>query len=143
MAYFAGDAIGLPRRTTKSAKPQYFVTILASISALSLLAFSLSHSSNSAIFNTISNAACVALIAYSAHIVFRSQHTSAINLFYIVAACTFTLLSIVFNISSASVTDAFKYLSIYVFYAAGHACSAKSRPVEVRYIFFLAATVFL
>jgi hypothetical protein len=138
MAYFAGDAIGLSRRSTKSAKPQYFVTILASISALSLLAF-LYHSSNSAIFNTISNAACVALIAYSAHIVFRSPHTSPINLFYIVAASTFTLLSIIFNISSASVTDGIKYLSIYVFYAAGHACAAKFRPIEVRYVCFLAA----
>jgi hypothetical protein len=138
MAYFTGDAIGLSRRTTKSAKPQYFLTILASITALNVLAF-LYHSSNSAIFNTVSNAACIALIAYSASTVFRSQHTSAINLFYIVAACTFTLLSIVFNISSASVTDGIKYLSIYVFYAAGHACAAKFRPVEVRYICFLAA----
>ena len=138
MAYFTDDAIGLSRRTTKSAKPQYFVTILASITAINVLAF-LYHSSNSAIFNTVSNAACIALIAYSASNAFRSQHTSAINLFYIVAACTFTLLSIIFNISSASVTDGIKYLSIYVFYAAGHACAAKFRPVEVRYVCFLAA----
>ena len=74
MAYFTGDAIGLSRRTTKSAKPQYFVTILASITAISVLAF-LYHSSNSAIFNTVSNAACIAL---SASAVFRSQHTSAL-----------------------------------------------------------------
>jgi hypothetical protein len=138
MAYFAGDAIGLSRRTTKSAKPQYFVTILASITALNVLAF-LYHSSNSAIFNTVSNAGCIALIAYSASVVFRSQHTRAINLFYIAAACTFTLLSILFNISSASVTDGIKYLSIYVFYAAGHACAAKFRSIEVRYICLLAA----
>ena len=138
MVYFTGDAIGLSTHVTKSAKPQYFITVLTSISALSVLAF-LYHSSNSAIFNAVGNAGCIALIAYSASIVLRSQHTSAINLFYIVAACTFTLLSIVVNIPNASVTDGIKYLSIYVFYAAGHACAAKFRSVEVRYIVFLAA----
>jgi hypothetical protein len=138
MVYFTGDAIGLSTRATKSAKPQYFITVLTSISALSVLGF-LYHSSNSTIFNAVSNAGCIALIAYSASIVLRSQHTSAINLFYIVAACTFTLLSIVVNIPNASVTDGIKYLSIYVFYAAGQACAAKFRSVEVRYICFLAA----
>jgi hypothetical protein len=138
MAYLTGDAIGLSTRATQSAKPQYFITVLTSISALSVLAF-LYHASNSAIFNTVSNAGCIALIAYSASIVLRSQHTSAINLFYIVAVCTFTLLSIVVNIPNASLTDGIKYLSIYVFYAAGHACAAKFRSVEVRYICFLAA----
>jgi hypothetical protein len=138
MAYFTHDAAGLAGGTTESAKPQYFLAILASIAALNVLAF-LYHSSNFAIFNTISNAACIALIAYSASTVLRSQHTSATNLFYVVAACTFTLLSIIFNIDSASVTNGIKYLSIYVFYAAGHARAVKFRPVEVRYICFLAA----
>jgi len=53
MAFFRGDAIGLSRRIAKSAKPQYFFTILASIAALNVLAF-LYHSSNSAIFNAVS-----------------------------------------------------------------------------------------
>jgi hypothetical protein len=138
MAYLTDNVIGFSKRANESANPQYFVAILASITLISILAF-FYHLLNSAIFNVASNAACIALVAYAAFTVFRSQHNSTTNTFYIAAACTFTCLSIAFNLSNASVIDGIKYLSIYVFYAAGHACAAKFRPVEIRYICFLAA----
>jgi len=138
MTYLTDSSVGVSRRVSESANPRYFATILASLCLISVLTF-LYHLLNAAIFNALGNAACIALIAYSAFAVFRSQHNSTINLFYIAAACTFTFLSIAFNGSNASITSGIKYLSIYVFYAAGHAYAAKFRQFEMRYVCFLAA----
>jgi hypothetical protein len=68
----------------------------------------------------------------------RSPHVGTMNILFLAAACLFTVLSIAFNWSHASVTDGIKYLSIYIFYAAGQAYAAPYRPVETRYICFLA-----
>jgi hypothetical protein len=70
MAYFTGDAIGLSRRNIR-----YNSRLDYSIKCSCFFPY---HSSNSAIFNTVSNAGCIALIAYSASAVFRSQHTNAL-----------------------------------------------------------------
>jgi hypothetical protein len=138
MAYLTDSDIRFSKGVEESANPRYFVTILAAISLINVLTF-FYHLLNSAIFNTISNAVCMALIAYAVFAVFRSQHNSPPNLFYIYIAFTFTLLSVVFNASNASIIVGVKYLSIYVFYAAGYASAASFRPVEMRYVCFLAA----
>jgi hypothetical protein len=138
MAYLTDNTIRFSKGADESVNPQYFVIILASIALINVLTF-FYHLLNSAIFSTLSNAACIGLIAYSAFVVCRSRHSSTTNIFYIAAACTFTFLSITFNVGNASVTDGIKYLSIYVFYAAGHACAAQFRATELRYIGFLAA----
>ncbi|WP_051677292.1 O-antigen ligase family protein [Bradyrhizobium sp. URHD0069] len=138
MAYLTDNVVSLSKRAAESANPQYFVAILASIALISVLTL-FYHLLISPIFNVASNAVSIALVAYAAFTVFRSRHSSTTNVFYLAAACTFTCLSIVFNFPTASVVDGIKYLSIYVFYAAGHACAAKLRPVEIRYICFLAA----
>jgi hypothetical protein len=138
MVSLTDRGIALSERANESANPQYFVIILASISLISVLTF-FYHLLNAPIFNTASNAGCIALIAYAAVTVLRSQHNSTINIFYIAAACTFTFLSIVFNWPTTSATDGIKYLSIYVFYAAGHACAAQLRSIEIRYVCFLTA----
>lgn len=138
MAYLTDSDLGFSKGAHKSATSQYFVTILASVALINVLTF-FYHLLNSAIFNTLSNAVCIGLIAYAAYIIFRSQHNSAANIFYIAAACAFTLLSILFNASNASIIVGIKYLSIYVFYAAGHVSAEKFRPIEIRYVCFLAA----
>ena len=138
MTYLTDNAAGLSSGADESENSQYFITILATITLINVLTF-FYHLLNSAILNTLSNAVCIALIAYAVYIVFRSQNNSATNIFYISVACTFTLLSVVFNASNASLTDGIKYLSIYIFYAAGHACAAQFRPIEIRYVWFLAA----
>jgi hypothetical protein len=138
MAYLTDSAAGLSRSANESANSQYFVTILASITLINVLTF-FYHLLNSPIFNTLSNAICIVLIGYAAYVVFRSQNNSAANVFYIAIACTFTFLSILVNASNASTIVGIKYLSIYIFYCAGHACASKYRPVETRYVCFLAA----
>ena len=72
MAYLTDSAAGLSRSADESANSQYFVAILASIALINVLTF-FYHLLNSAIFNTLSNVACIALIAYAAYVVFRSQ----------------------------------------------------------------------
>jgi hypothetical protein len=132
------NGIGTASRANELAGPNYFTTILASIIVINIFTV-LYHLLNSPIFNTISNAACIVLIGYAGLSVIRSQSNSTANIFYIIAACTLTFLSILFNFGNASITDGIKYLSIYVFYAAGYARSTQIRPVEFRYVYFLAA----
>jgi hypothetical protein len=138
MVSLTDSSIALSKRATESANPQYFTTILASISVISVLTF-FYHLLNSPIFNTFSNAVSIAVIAYAIFSVLRSEHNSTINIFYIAAAGAFTVMSIAFNLFNASITEGIKYLSIYIFYAAGYASAAKFRPVETRYVCFLAA----
>ena len=96
------------------------------------------HALNVSIFNTFSNLLCLSLIGYGSYIVYRFSNNPT-NLLYIVVACTFVVLSIAFNGSKASVTDGIKYLSIYVFYAAGYATASQYRSIETRLVCFLAA----
>jgi len=138
MTYVTDNSIGFSKATSRSENPQYFVTILASITLINVLTF-FYHLLNSAMFNTFSNVACIALIAYAAFTIFRSQHNTTSNTFYIGAASTFLLLSIGFNAGNAFVTEGIKYLSIYIFYAAGRACATRYRPIETRYVCLLAA----
>lgn len=138
MAYLTDSDLRFSKSAEKSANSRYYVAVLAAITMINILTF-FYNLLNSAIFNTISNAVCISLIAYAVFAVFRSQQNSPLNLFYICIAFTFTLLSIAFNASNASIIDGVKYLSIYVFYAAGYASAAAFRLVEMRYVCFLAA----
>lgn len=138
MAYLTEDGIGAANRVNELATPHYFTTVLVSIVAINIFTV-LYHLLNSPLFNTISNASCIILIGYAGITVIRSQNNTAANIVYIVAACILTFLSILFNFGNASITEGIKYLSIYIFYAAGYANATKIRAVEVRYVYFLAA----
>ena len=138
MAYLTENGVGTESRANDLANPHYFTTLLVSIVIINVFTV-LYHLLNSPLFNTISNAACIMLIGYAAFTIIRSQNNSSTNIFYIVVACIFTFLSILFNFGNSSITDGIKYLSIYVFYAAGHARATPLRPVEIRYVYFLAA----
>lgn len=138
MAYLTDNSVGLSRHVERSGSPKYFAVVLGWITLISVLT-SLYHLSNVATFNAASNAACIALIAYAGYVVFQSSNNDGTNILFIAAAFGFTLLSIAFNGSKASITDAIKYLSIYVFYAAGYACASRLRPIETRYVCILAA----
>ena len=138
MTYVTENDVKTGHRADELATPHYFTTILASIVVINIFT-ALYHLLNSPLFNTISNAACISLIGYAGYSVIRSKNNSSANLFYIIAACTFTFLSIGFNFGNASITEGIKYLSIYVFYAAGYASATRIRTVEIRYVYFLAA----
>lgn len=138
MAYVTETRIGRRSDADDLAAPSYFTTILTAIVVINLFTI-LYHALNSAIFNTISNAACICLIGYAAYSIIRSQTNTTANIVYILAACTFVFLSILFNFGKASVTEGIKFLSIYIFYAAGYARASAVRPTEIRYIYLLAA----
>lgn len=138
MAYLTDNSIRLADQANETARPHYFTTILVSIVFINILTF-LYHLLNAPLFNTISNAACIALIGYACVTVFQSTNNSKANIVYIVAASALTFLSILFNFGNASITDGIKYLSLYVFYAAGYARATQIRPTEIRYVYFLAA----
>jgi hypothetical protein len=126
----------LRERTRVSANGGYFVVVLTWLVLISGLTFCY-HALNISIFNTFSNILCISLIAYGAYTVYSLPHNST-NLLYIALACTFVFLSIAFNGSKGSLTDAIKYLSIYVFYAAGYASASRFRPLETLLVCTLA-----
>jgi hypothetical protein len=126
----------LRERSDVSANAGYFIIVLKWLVLISVLTFCY-HALNISMFHAFSNILCMSLIAYGAYTVYRFSNNST-NLLYIVLACTFVFLSIAFNGSKASVTDAIKYLSIYVFYAAGYACASHFRPLETRLVCILA-----
>jgi hypothetical protein len=137
MAYLTDDSSGLARAVDRSANSQYFTTVLGWLILTSVVT-ALYHASNIKAFNSVSNVLCISLIAYASYTVFRSSNNNATNIHFIAAACGFTLLSIVFNAPNASITDAIKYLSIYIFYAAGYACACRLRSIDVCGICVLA-----
>jgi len=137
MAYVTDDGLARSRDDDLAAS-HYFTTILISIVAINLLTATY-HLLNSPLFNTLSNASCILLIGYAGITVLRSQTEGSANNFYIAIAAIGTFLTILFNFGNASIADGIKYLSIYIFYAAGYAQATRIRDEEARYIYFLAA----
>ena len=138
MAYLTNDGLGLASAAHRAANSQYLTTVLGWLTLISVVT-ALYHGLNVKAFHGVSNVACISLIAYASYTVFRSSNNSATNVHFIAAACGCTLLSIAFNAPNASITDAIKYLSIYIFYAAGYACAYRLRSIEIFYICVLAA----
>ena len=138
MAYVTDNGVEAASRDEDLAAPHYFTTLLISIVAINLLTAAY-HLLNAPIFNTLSNTCCILLIGYAGITVLRSQTEGSADTFYIAAAGVGTFLCILFNFGNASITDGIKYLSIYIFYAAGYAQATKVRDEEARYISFLAA----
>jgi O-Antigen ligase len=135
MAYITDT--DLRERAGESANTHYFTIILAWLAVINVLTF-FYHMLNVSMFNTFSNLLCISLIGYGSYTVYRFSN-NATNLLYVVVACTFVVLSIAFNGSKASVTDGIKYLSIYVFYAAGYATASQYRSIEPPLVYFLTA----
>jgi hypothetical protein len=135
MAYLTD--VNLRERSGESARVHYFTVILVWLALINVLTF-LYHMLNVSMFNTVSNLLCISLIGYGSYTLYRFSNNST-NLLYVVIACIFVCLSIAFNGSKASVTDGIKYLSIYIFYAAGYATASRYRPIETRLVYFLTA----
>src|SRR5258708_11767451 len=118
--------------------PSYFAVFGLSLVLLNIFTF-LYHLSFLSIFNAVSNAISVGLIAYSIRTIFRAQSDDSAGRMYLLSAVVMTSLSVIFNWKVASTTDALKYLSIYIFYAAGRAAGRQIRPIELRCFYALAA----
>jgi hypothetical protein len=137
MAYVTNHGLGLAGPTDRAA-PQYFTNLLGWVTIISVLT-ALYHASNVTAFYGICNVVCIALIAYASYTIFQSSNNSATSIRFIAAACGGVLLSLAFNASNSSITDALKYLSIYIFYAAGYACAGRTRSIETFYFCVLGA----
>jgi hypothetical protein len=117
---------------------QYFAVFGLSLVSLNILTF-LYHLSALSIFNIVSNAISITLIVYSIRTILRAPRADAASRIFLLAAVVMTVLSLICNSKVASVADGLKYLSIYVFYAAGRACGGQIRPIELRCVYALGA----
>lgn len=117
---------------------QYFAVFGLSLVAINILTF-LYHLSASSIFNIVSNAISITLIVYSVGTIFRGPRADIASRLFLLAAAVTTALSLIYNFKVAAFGDGLKYLSIYVFYAAGRACGGQIRPIEIRCVYVLGA----
>jgi hypothetical protein len=117
---------------------KYFAVFGISLVSLNILTF-LYHLSALSIFNIVSNAISIALIAYSVRTIFRAPRADTASRVFLTVAAVMTVLSLICNLKVASIADGSKYLSIYVFYAAGRACGGQIRPIELRCVYVLGA----
>jgi hypothetical protein len=116
----------------------YFVVSCGWLVILNLLTV-LYHLSATPVFNVMSNAVGIFLIAYSLLTVLRSETDDTAGKRFLRLAAIATGLSFIANLTHASLTDSLKYLSLYIFYAAGRSCRAPFRPVELFCLYALGA----
>jgi hypothetical protein len=116
---------------------QYFVVLGLALVFSNTFTF-LYHFSALSIFNGVSNAISIALVAYSILTILRAPGDDTTGRMFLLFAVVMTSVSVIYNFQVASFSDALKYLSIYIFYCAGRACGGRIRPVEVRCIYALA-----
>jgi hypothetical protein len=121
------------RPTVAVPKSSYFSTFCIGLLIVNLCAF-LYHFLGAQVFNAVGNAVSLAIIAYSIQIIMQSKREEGAAKGYLLVALVTTTLSVIYNLQVASITDALKYLSIYVFYAAGRATGGKMKPIELRCI---------
>jgi hypothetical protein len=117
---------------------QYFVVLCGILVALNLFTF-LYHLSAVSVFNTAGYAVGVVLLAYSVRVAIVTRSNDPAGRVYLTCACLVTFLGVLYNWPAVQPVDILKYLSIYIFYAAGRASGGPVRPVELRCIYVLAA----
>jgi hypothetical protein len=97
------------------------------------------HLSGSSAFYAISNAVAIVLIGYALVTVLRSEREGSASMTFLMVSVVATLLSVICNLPNASMTDVLKYLSLYIFYAAGRCSRTPFRSVELYCLYVLAA----
>lgn len=117
---------------------KYFAVFVLSLVFLNILTF-LYHLSALSIFNILSNTISIALIAYSVWTIFSVPKGDSASRAFLMVAAMITVASLICNLRVASMADGLKYLSIYVFYAAGRACGGRIGPIELRCVYVLGA----
>lgn len=121
----------------RAARP-YFVVSCVGLVVMNLLTFFYHLSANFA-FSAMINTVGIVLIGYALLTALRSETDDPTGKAFLAVATVAIAVSVVVNRSDASLTDALKYLSIYIFYAAGRSCRAPFRPVELICLYILAA----
>jgi hypothetical protein len=133
------DAAALPGIDhAASAASLYFPVLTISLVVLNVFTF-LYHFTGSTLFNVISNFVGIALLAFSLYVIAQHGDRARTAKIFLIVAGILIALSAIFNFAVASTTDAIKYLTIYILYAAGRSCGGSIRPIEVRCLYALAA----
>jgi len=116
----------------------FFSVLCGALVVQSLFTF-IYHLSGSPAFYAISNTVAIVLIGYALVTVLRSDRQGSASMTFLVVSVVATLLSVICNLPNASMTDVLKYLSLYIFYAAGRCSRTPFRSVELYCLYALAA----
>jgi hypothetical protein len=116
----------------------FFSVLCGSLVVQSLFTF-IYHLSGLPAFYAISNTIAIVLIGYALVTVLRSERDGSASTTFLVVSVVATLLSVICNTANTSMTDVLKYLSLYIFYAAGRCNRTQFRSVELYCLYALAA----
>ncbi|MGB3043332.1 MAG: O-antigen ligase family protein [Xanthobacteraceae bacterium] len=116
---------------------RFFPVMCGSLVVQSLFTF-VYHLTGSTAFYAISNSIAIALIGYALIVVLRSGRDSSASTAFLVASVIAISLTVVVNIPNVSTSDVLKYLSLYIFYAAGCRNENPLRPIELYCLYALA-----
>jgi hypothetical protein len=116
----------------------FFSVLCGSLVVQSLFTF-IYHLSGSPAFYAISNTVAIVLIGYALVAVLRSERDGSASRTFLLVSAVATLLSVICNATHTSMTDVPKYLSLYIFYAAGRCNRTLFRTVELYCLYALAA----
>lgn len=116
----------------------FFLVLCGSLVVQSIFVF-IYHLSGSPAFYAISNTVAIALIGYALVGGLRWERDGSASMTFLVVSVAATLLSVIYNAANASMTDVLKYLSLYIFYAAGRCNRTPFRSVELYCLYALAA----
>lgn len=139
MSSLALDTIQRPRSAASSRKNERFFPVLCGFLVVQSLFTFAYHLTGSTAFYAISNSIAIALIGYALIVVLRSGRDSSASTAFLVASVIAASLSVVVNIANVSISDVLKYLSLYIFYAAGCRNKNPLRPIELYCLYALAA----
>ncbi len=116
----------------------FFSVLCSALVVQSLFTF-LYHLSGSSTFYAISNTVAIVFIGYALVVVLRSEYEGSASRAFLVVSVVATFLSVICNLPNVSMTDVLKYLSLYIFYAAGRCSRTPFRSVELYCLYALAA----
>ena len=116
----------------------FFSVLCSALVVQSLFTF-IYHLSGSSTFYAISNTVAIVFIGYALVVVLRSEYEGSASRAFLVISVVATFLSVICNLPNVSMTDVLKYLSLYIFYAAGRCNRTPFRSVELYCLYALAA----
>ena len=119
-------------------KNQFFLITCIGLLLVNFLTFSY-HLTGSDLFNVISNAVSLLLIAFSFYLVLVAGTGSTFYVVLLVLSCAFVGASCLANTGSFELAAALKYVSLYSFFVAGRSVSGRFRRSEKRCLYALIA----
>lgn len=133
------DTMQRSRSASASRGSERFFPVLCGFLVVQSLFTFIYHLTGSTAFYAISNSIAIALIGYALIAVFRSGRDSSASTTFLIVSTIATSLTVLANIGSTSMPDVLKYLSLYIFYAAGCRNKTPIRPIELYCLYTLAA----